>query len=80
MKRTAAQSAMFPAGEDLPLFSGAAPRALLPTSPAATPATSQPRLFGVCPVCLGTGAVVVKRGQPARPCWCRTDPSGTVAQ
>lgn len=71
--KTKLAPSLFPQGDDLPLFSGAAPRALLPLSPAASPAASQPALFGACPLCLGTGAVVVTRGKPARTCWCRTD-------
>lgn len=65
------QAAMFPNGDDLPLFSGAAPRVRQP-APCTASAAAQPRLFGTCPVCLGTGLVVVKHGKPARPCWCRS--------
>ena len=63
------QAAMVPNGDDLPLFSGAAPRVREP-APAQATHVGQPRLFGCCPVCLGTRLVIVKHGKPARPCWC----------
>ena len=66
------QVAMFPAGDDLPLFSGAAPRAVMPL-PLNADVINQPRLFATCPICFGTGLVVVQHGKPARICWCRAD-------
>ena len=56
--------------EDLPLFSGAAPRAAV-TRLDLVEHFRQARLdFAACPICLDTGRVIVRHGQPARFCWC----------
>lgn len=51
------QQAIWPSGEDLPLFTGAAPHAAPQAAPT-TPQAAQLRLAS-CPVCLDTGAVVL---------------------
>lgn len=49
------QQAIWPGGDDLPLFTGAAPHATPQDAPT-TPHAAQLRLAS-CPVCLDTGAV-----------------------
>ena len=53
--------------EDLPLFSGTPQRVPAPQAPDPQSADRQTR-WAVCPVCLDTGVVVVRR--KVRRCWC----------
>jgi hypothetical protein len=70
------QAEMWPAGDDLPLWSGVPVRVAAPVAPLATGGASRVRLpLGGCGLCLGTGVVVVKGKR--RRCWCGAAQGGT---
>ncbi len=61
------QIAMFPAGQDLPLFSDSP---IHVDGARDTPRPVQTRLPSLCPICLGTGRVIVRHGRRPRRCTC----------
>lgn len=66
-----AQRLMFTSGEDLPLFSGTAPRASAETFDP-KPESKQLGFFN-CPACRDTGTVHLQNGRTVR-CWCSASP------